>query len=184
VATAGADGVHLAWRAAGIADLVGFDVLRATIEGGDAVRLNASPLPPAREMTYLDTGTVAGSTYDYRIEAIERSGLRQSLGPIRVSVPPVARLVVGTVRPTPVLAGRELPELSLVLPSRQPVHVRAYDTSGRLVRTLLGASLEAGRHRLGWDLRDQRGRAIASGVYFLRIEAGGDVVVRRLVLLR
>jgi hypothetical protein len=179
-----AAGVRLAWRAAGIADLVGFDVLRAAIEGGDAVRLNASPLPPAREISYLDTGAVAGSTYDYRVEAIERSGRRRTLGPIRVSVPAVARLVVGAVRPTPVVAGRDQPALSLDLPTRLPVRVRAYDASGRLVRTLLGAPLDAGRHELDWDLRDQRGHSIASGVYFLRIEAGGDVAIRRLVLLR
>ncbi len=35
-----------------------------------------------------------------------------------------------------------------------------------------------------WDGKDDRGRPLASGVYFLRLRAGADEAVRKIVILR
>jgi flagellar hook assembly protein FlgD len=43
---------------------------------------------------------------------------------------------------------------------------------------------EAGAHAVEWDGRDAHGRAVASGVYFARLEAGDRSESRRIVLLR
>jgi hypothetical protein len=65
-----------------------------------------------------------------------------------------------------------------------PVSVRVYDLAGRLVRILAaGTALAAGRHELGFDGQDETGRPIGSGVYLCRIEAGGTVATRSLVLV-
>ncbi|MDO9175362.1 MAG: hypothetical protein Q7V62_11205, partial [Actinomycetota bacterium] len=50
------------------------------------------------------------------------------------------------------------------------VTLGVYDVRGRLVRGLLDAEMEAGEHRdvCTWDGRDDRGRAVTSGTYFLR----------------
>jgi hypothetical protein len=50
--------------------------------------------------------------------------------------------------------------------------------AGRRVRGLIDRPLLAGRHRAVWDGRDDRGRPVASGVYWLQLEVGGE---RRLV---
>jgi flagellar hook assembly protein FlgD len=48
-----------------------------------------------------------------------------------------------------------------------------YDLAGRLVKSLLAeAPLEAGRHNVTWDGTDDRGRAVAAGVYLYRLQAG------------
>jgi FlgD Ig-like domain len=57
------------------------------------------------------------------------------------------------------------------LPAAQETDVAAYDASGRLVRRLHHGVLEAGEHRLGWDGRDESGRPVASGIYFLRVRS-------------
>ena len=45
--------------------------------------------------------------------------------------------------------------------------------------------IEAGRHALDWDGRDDDGSRLASGVYFLRLDAaGGAALSRKLVLLK
>lgn len=67
---------------------------------------------------------------------------------------------------------------------RGPVEVQIFDVSGRLLRTLSGGDLQAGRHELVWDGRDARGRTVASGVYFCRLRAGIHTEARRIVLLR
>jgi hypothetical protein len=42
----------------------------------------------------------------------------------------------------------------------------------------------AGEHRLPWDGRDDHGRAAASGVYFIRFEAGKEVKANKVMLVR
>jgi hypothetical protein len=42
----------------------------------------------------------------------------------------------------------------------------------------------AGNYRLNWDGRDDSGAALASGMYLYRLEAGGKVETRKLLLLR
>lgn len=59
-----------------------------------------------------------------------------------------------------------------------------YDVSGRLVRRLAGARLVAGRYRIEWDGRDERGRSAASGIYFARLAASGRTFNRKMILIR
>lgn len=74
--------------------------------------------------------------------------------------------------------------MRLALPVPERVTVRIYDPAGRLVRTLVDRPMPAGEHRLAWDGTDGSGRRVASGVYFVRAEAGRQVGSRKVVLLR
>jgi len=74
--------------------------------------------------------------------------------------------------------------ISFSLPTPSHVSLRIYDTSGRLVRSLLDADCDAGRREEIWDGRDDMGRELSSGVYFCRIEAGTIMETRKMVLLR
>jgi len=66
-----------------------------------------------------------------------------------------------------------------------PVTLEVFDVAGRLVRTLVdGRRLPAGPGRALWRGEDDRGRAVASGTYFCRLEAGERTDVRSLTLLR
>jgi subtilisin family serine protease len=62
-----------------------------------------------------------------------------------------------------------------------PVRLALYDASGRHVRELAGGTFTAGAHRATWDGLDATGRATPSGIYFVRLEAGGHVVQEKLV---
>jgi hypothetical protein len=74
--------------------------------------------------------------------------------------------------------------LELALPAPERVTARVYSPSGRLVRTLLDDRLPAGEHLLHWDGRDAHGHTAASGVYFVRLDAGANTASRKVVLLR
>jgi len=65
-----------------------------------------------------------------------------------------------------------------------PVTVRVYDVAGRRVRTVTDGFRPAAGHRAVWDGRDERGRAAAAGVYFVRLVAGEVRATRRVILLR
>lgn|GEM_PF-2261750 len=64
------------------------------------------------------------------------------------------------------------------------VTLRVYDVSGKLVKTLIQRVVEPGRHTAFWSGKDERGRAVASGVYTYRLEADGNTATRKMVLLR
>lgn len=59
-----------------------------------------------------------------------------------------------------------------------------YDASGARVTTLHAGRLPAGTHEARWNGTDARGERVSSGVYFCRLAAGGDVLTRKLVLLK
>ena len=64
------------------------------------------------------------------------------------------------------------------------VKLNVYNIRGVLVKTLVDDRRGAGVHVVQWDGRDNRGRPVASGVYFYRIQAGEFVKIRKMVLLK
>jgi YVTN family beta-propeller protein len=67
----------------------------------------------------------------------------------------------------------------------QPTHVtlRIYDTQGRVVRTLIDG-VKNGLVETTWDLRNEEGRSMPSGVYFYRLEGNSFIETRRLTILK
>lgn len=59
-----------------------------------------------------------------------------------------------------------------------------YDLRGRLVRTLHQEHESAGEHHAIWNGDDEQGRRVASGTYFLVLEADGRVLRQKVLLLR
>jgi len=74
--------------------------------------------------------------------------------------------------------------ISYSIPEASFVSLTIYDVHGRLVRTLVNQESPAGEHRATWQARDNQGRNVASGIYFARLEAGGRVETKKVVLLK
>ncbi|MBZ0268848.1 T9SS type A sorting domain-containing protein [bacterium] len=70
------------------------------------------------------------------------------------------------------------------LPAEDVGRLSVLDVSGRVVRVLMDGRLPAGESVLPWDGRDAAGERVASGVYFLRLEAGDEVRTTKTTLLR
>ena len=80
---------------------------------------------------------------------------------------------------------RERTAISFSLAEPGEADVRVYDVGGRRVRSVMeGERLAPGPHTVSWDGRDDGGRRVASGVYFVRADVGGRAVVERVTLLR
>lgn len=90
---------------------------------------------------------------------------------------------LGHAAPNP-LRDRTSIAFELGRPARAQLAV--YDVGGRLVRSLVDAERPAGRHETTWDARDAEGRAVGSGVYFVRLQVAGEapVPVRRITVAR
>jgi hypothetical protein len=68
---------------------------------------------------------------------------------------------------------------------RQPLRLaaRVYDVSGRLMRSL-DAGLVSQSHRIVWDGRNDQGREVPTGVYFIEFRFGASRAMERVVVVR
>ena len=75
--------------------------------------------------------------------------------------------------------------VELATPLRTDVRVDVFDVRGRRVRALARREFAAGRTVLRWDGRDDLGRRVEAGIYFVRAAAGASTsATARWVLLR
>ena len=68
------------------------------------------------------------------------------------------------------------------LPRLSTINVAVYNHLGQAVRTLVQNEVyQAGRHTVVWDGKDDGGKNVSNGVYFLRFEAGLESATKKLV---
>ncbi len=69
------------------------------------------------------------------------------------------------------------------LPQSMNMSIDIYNSAGAHVSRLLKGPLEQGVNKLYWDLRDEAGCKVASGVYFLRLTYGNDSRTEKIVVV-
>ncbi len=107
---------------------------------------------------------------------------RRFRGPLSLIVVGTGKPVPATVTPNPL---NPRGTLTFSLATQGSVTVRLYDLGGRSVRTVVAAEqFPAGVHRVVIDGRDARGTALASGVYFYRVETPEGASTGRFVVLK
>ena len=74
--------------------------------------------------------------------------------------------------------------IPVVLADHVHVQLRVYNILGKRVRTLHNGELSVGRHLIEWDGRNSQGKTMATGIYFVRMIAGGKVFTRKMILLK
>jgi len=69
--------------------------------------------------------------------------------------------------------------IAFSLPAAEDVSLKVYDARGRMVKSLVDGPLPAGAHSVTLDATN-----LSSGVYFYRLQAGEQVEIKRMTLLR
>lgn len=70
------------------------------------------------------------------------------------------------------------------LPREDEVSLNIYNLRGELVRVLISDDMPAGAHQAVWHGDDDRGTAVASGVYFYEFLSGNDRKLGKMALVR
>ena len=70
------------------------------------------------------------------------------------------------------------------LPRLTAVNLSVFNISGQKVTTLISSVLPAGTHSVSWDATDSRGRAVATGIYFYRLQSDAFSGVKKMVYLK
>ncbi|MGB8657976.1 MAG: FlgD immunoglobulin-like domain containing protein [Candidatus Zixiibacteriota bacterium] len=65
-----------------------------------------------------------------------------------------------------------------------PTTLKIYNVLGQRVRTLVDEQKTAGNYEVVWDGKDDRGKELASGIYFCKLTAGSYQKTRKMLLLR
>ncbi len=75
--------------------------------------------------------------------------------------------------------------IQYALPQASDVALTVYNVLGQPVRTLVAEHQNAGRYVVEWDATNDSGHSLSSGMYFYRLQAGGEFLeVKKMLLLR
>ena len=141
-----------------------FDQITITSEGVRGVLVDREPAAWPRTYSLL-MRTAAG---EHRLDEIEIASPAPAILSLRASPNPFNPRV----------------ELHYSVPRSGPVRLRIYDARGQLTRRLLLDAVPAGPGVVVWEGDDEHGRAAASGVYTVQIEAGGSIERCHITLVR
>ena len=179
------DGVRIRWRSGGDILFDGFRIERATSqeEAADAwAPLNAEdPVPGRGPYEYIDRSAMPGQIYSYRVVGLISGAEGIVYGPVRIAF--TGRTALALLPPSPNPARGAGASLRFDLPRDGDVRLRICDAGGRRVRALAYDAMRAGRHGIVWDGRDDAGRRVASGIYWIRLTSGGTSTAARLAVI-
>ncbi len=145
-------------------------------------------VPEAGSQTSWTAPTLADGDYWWRAwagDGIERTALSQPVGFIVQGVSAVGDVVIGgpRLRVLGNVTGSQS-RLELSLPGQADVTVDIHDARGARIKQLFTGSMAGGTRVLVWDGRDGRGQAVASGVYFVRMNTGREALTDRVFFVR
>jgi len=109
-------------------------------------------------------------------------------------IPPPAGITLFQNYPNPFWSGATLPAPSGGNPSTRIRYVldrddeiailTVYDLAGRKIKTLFAGGRSPGEYIADWDGTNDLTEVVAAGVYISRLQAGGVVQSRKMLLLR
>ncbi len=176
-------GALLTWGPNAEGDLAGYRLYRGT--SSSFVPNPANRIAQLATTNFTDAGAPPAwyKLTSYDIHGNESLPVTATLsGTTDVDLVALPREVfLAPVSPNPVRTGTTL---RFGLPRESRVTLALYDAAGRRVRALEHGTRPAGEHTIAWDGRDDAGEAVASGLYFLRLETSERSFTRRLALVR
>jgi len=74
--------------------------------------------------------------------------------------------------------------ISFTLSKTDRVVVNIYNIKGQLVNSLFDGQLNAGKHFIRWDGKDNDKKSLASGVYFYNIISGNNNITKKMIMMK
>ena len=147
-------------------------------------------------------GETVGQWHSIPLNQNQRQVLELTLGggmtvvraePLTASKPVVAAETVTVSETVPEVSGlapnfpnpfNSATLITYHLSSPGPVQLVIYNVLGQPVRTLVDQSQAAGSYQIRWDVLDQRGVSLSTGIYIARLSYPGGVQTQRLLYLK
>jgi hypothetical protein len=177
--------VNLKWNRVRVADLKNYSVYRKSSSGVTAIPANflangtdsvlVDAAAPASALYYI---VIARDVHENQSAASNEAnvGTSTNVG----NLPPITALTVLQNYPNPF---HETTGLDVGLPAARTITISVYDVAGKRVRQFTTAGVK-GWQRLALESVDENRHALASGVYFYRVNAGHETVTRKMLIMR
>ena len=173
-------GIELRWQLANPGSFTAISVERATSDAGPWDVL-AAPVADADGFTLVDQDVVDGQSYLYRLQGVGARGTVTTLGQITGTAgQPITEFALTRIAPNP---SRGQTSVEFTVPRTANIKVAVLDVQGREIATLANGQHAPGRYQLAWS-GDAHGRRAASGLYFVRMQAPGVQMTRRVIISR
>lgn len=169
--------IRLEWRTETEKDNAGFEIQRS--EDGTAFQTlqfveGAGTTVEKQEYFFEDKLVKKGQPYFYRLKQVDYSGQFEYSNIVRATLNST-KLILDHIAPNPVSPGSEV-LISLHLPLESDVVVTLFDARGIAVRTQ-HQTLGEGAQSLSLPVND-----LPTGVYFVKTEANGESIYRKLMV--
>jgi len=177
----GIGAVELRWHPNPEPDIDEYRIYRGTTQD--------FPVGPASFFIAASDTDYVGPTdrsYVYKVTAVDIHG-NESLWAVvapwqtGIETPLPVRFTMSSPTPNP---ARDIATIRWSLPESGLVRLYLYDLEGRRVKVLEEGPTQAGDHVRPIPLRDDSGRTLASGLYFLRLDWNGETRVQRIAVVR
>ncbi len=139
------------------------------------------------EETYTDDTVVIGELYTYYVTALYEGGYESGASnEVVVEVTSADDLIPAVTRLDNNYPNPFNPETTIrfSLHENNKVEIVIYNIKGEKVRELLSSELPASYHTVVWDGRNDRGRMVASGVYFYQMRTSGFLQIKKMLLMK
>jgi hypothetical protein len=178
-----AEGIRATWRIVDEQDIAAYRLLRGHSGSEPGIEIVTLPVSAggAARYDYLDSSALRGVRYSYTLVAVENDGTSRVLGSSEGMLPAVDGAILEQNVPNPF---NPETQIRVRLPEAADVDLAIYDVSGRFVVQLARGREPAGTRTFNWSGTGARGERVASGVYVCRLQAGKQMLTRKLVLLR
>jgi hypothetical protein len=186
--------VQLDWTTQSETNVSGYYIFRNNANNlGTAERLNAfipaTNTSQETEYSFTDREATTGVTWYYWLQHIEMSGEFEFHGPINVTLlnntnsNPIIPLVTNLqqVYPNPF---NPRTTITFGLAKASNLNLVIYNSKGQTVRTLFAGNKSAGNFRIGWEGINDNGKALPSGIYYVKMTAGKQQSIQKIVLLK
>ncbi len=178
--------VWVQWAPSSTHDIVTYALYRDVSPGLDLTVLPPLALVPASNPSFDDSAPAAGGA-TYAVVAMDAAGHASgstrttatprttdaSLAPLTFALHPIA--------PNPVNPGAWV---AFDLPAPTAVRITIYDAHGHRLRTLLSGTSAAGSHRIYWNGENDHAQSVASGLYWVVLDAVHERRTRKITVVR
>jgi hypothetical protein len=185
-ATLDGEAVRLEWTTATETNNAGFHVERAVTTGGPFEQIGfvegAGTTSEPQDYRFTDAQLpYEAETLTYRLRQVDLDGAFEYSPEVEVTLATPEAFALQPAFPNPSYGATTL---RFALPQAGPARLAVYDVLGRRVRLLEHRDYPAGVHHLRWDGHGAGGVPLASGLYFVRLEAMGQTHVQKVTLVR
>lgn len=172
------------WKTATERDNFGFHVEKAKISSANddttwsEIAFVEGQGSTTEEHSYsvLDTEANAAGTYHYRIRQVDYDGNENLFGPVEMRVEAPKEFKLRQNYPNPFNPSTTI---EYKLAAQADVQMIVYNVLGRQVQILVDQQQQAGSYKVNFEAS-----SLASGVYFVRMQAAGNVFTKKMMLVK